>query len=267
MPDFLCVLREPQYSPGKVEDDAAILLAVALLLRRDRYMVDVFDPRSKRWPCLSRRTVVLSMAQGARALEQLALWEAAGVRVINSVVSVQNCRREKTAALLSAAGIRWPATVVVPTTATELPEWVALEGAWVKRGDVHAMAPEDVQFATNAAAACRALRELQRRGVSTAIVQRHVRGRVIKFYAVGERFFFLAQASVVPGEIKSEIALTARRAAAASGLEIFGGDCVVDEAGRCQLIDLNDWPSYAPCRRIAAEAIAAHARAQKAKVA
>lgn len=150
MPDFVCVLREPQYSPGRVEDHAAILLAAATLLRRDRYAVDVLDPRSRRWPRLSRRTVVLSMAQGPLPLERLASWEAAGIRVINSVAAVQNCHRQTTAALLSAAGIAWPATVVVPTATAELPDWAAREGAWVKRGNVHAMTAEDVQFAADA---------------------------------------------------------------------------------------------------------------------
>ena len=44
--------------------------------------------------------------------------------------------------------------------------------------------------------------------------------------------------------------------AAAVGLDIFGGDVIVSPAGELTLIDLNDWPSFAPCRERAAYAIA-----------
>jgi hypothetical protein len=52
-------------------------------------------------------------------------------------------------------------------------------------------------------------------------------------------------------------------AAAALELEVFGGDCVRDRENNLWLIDLNDWPSYAPCRFEAAAAIAAYLKVQK----
>ena len=45
-------------------------------------------------------------------------------------------------------------------------------------------------------------------------------------------------------------------AAAAAGLDVFGGDVIVGPSGELTLIDLNDWPSFAPCRDRAADAIA-----------
>ncbi|GIW44782.1 MAG: hypothetical protein KatS3mg077_2064 [Candidatus Binatia bacterium] len=269
MPDFVCVLREPEFSPGKVEADAAILVTVAGLLRREQYVVDVLDPRSRHWPQLPRRTVVLSMAQGEEALARLHDWESQGIRVINSVAAVRNCHRLRAVELLRHAGIAAPAAVVVPTDAAALPSWVDdASGVWVKRGDVHAMVAADVQFVAGRHGARRALRELRSRGISTAVVQRHVRGRTVKFYAVGDQFFFIATAGnggAAPWERR--LASLARRAGGAFGLEVFGGDCIVEPNGECQLIDLNDWPSYAACRQNAAEAIAAYARAEKAKVA
>ena len=44
----------------------------------------------------------------------------------------------------------------------------------------------------------------------------------------------------------------------AAGLEIFGGDVIVAPSGELTLIDLNDWPSFAPCRDRASDAIAEH---------
>ncbi len=37
---------------------------------------------------------------------------------------------------------------------------------------------------------------------------------------------------------------------------IYGGDCIVSETGEIQIIDFNDWPSFAPCRVEAAPHIA-----------
>jgi hypothetical protein len=45
-------------------------------------------------------------------------------------------------------------------------------------------------------------------------------------------------------------------AAAALGLEVFGGDAVITADGEPMIIDLNAWPSYALYRDRAAEAIA-----------
>jgi hypothetical protein len=41
-----------------------------------------------------------------------------------------------------------------------------------------------------------------------------------------------------------------------AGLDIFGGDVIVSPEGELTLIDLNDWPSFAPCRERASYAIA-----------
>ncbi|MEG1267292.1 MAG: hypothetical protein RSE19_12525, partial [Myroides sp.] len=40
------------------------------------------------------------------------------------------------------------------------------------------------------------------------------------------------------------------------GIEIYGGDCIIDDQGNARIIDFNDFPSFAPCREIAALYIA-----------
>ena len=35
-------------------------------------------------------------------------------------------------------------------------------------------------------------------------------------------------------------------------VRIYGGDCIVDADGSIRIIDFNDWPSFAPCRKEAA---------------
>jgi hypothetical protein len=44
--------------------------------------------------------------------------------------------------------------------------------------------------------------------------------------------------------------------AAAVGLQVYGGDCIVTVDGAWYMIDFNDWPSFSRCREEAAEAIA-----------
>ena len=39
-------------------------------------------------------------------------------------------------------------------------------------------------------------------------------------------------------------------------VKIYGGDCIVGADGNIQIIDFNDWPSFAPCRQEAAPYIA-----------
>jgi hypothetical protein len=47
-------------------------------------------------------------------------------------------------------------------------------------------------------------------------------------------------------------------AARAVGLEVFGGDVAFPQPDAPVLIDLNDWPSFAPVRVAAAAAIAGY---------
>ena len=106
----------------------------------------------------------------------------------------------------------------------------------------------------------RVLNDFERRGISTAVLQEHVPGREIKFYAVrGDFFYWLDTDNPRIHGIRGEaFEPCARESGAALSLDIFGGDLVIGEDGRATLIDLNDWPSFAPCREAAARAIARH---------
>ena len=103
------------------------------------------------------------------------------------------------------------------------------------------------------------------RGIRSAVVQRHVEGTAVKFYGVRGGFLSCFSASraqcKVVAEIGDELRMVAEAASQAIGLEVYGGDCIATEKGRLQLIDLNDWPSYGPCRTEGARAIAARLEA------
>jgi hypothetical protein len=258
--DFLGIARERVYSPGKVDDDRAVLDAVADRLgsaHRVR-VVSADEPL----PEIAPPTTVFAMCQGPAALATLRRWEAAGVRIVNRPAAIANTHRARMLAAFERHGIAHPTSRLLRTDADdELPAWVD-GGAWLKRGDVHATQPDDVVRVDGRAAAHAALAAMRRRGIATALLQQHVAGEVIKFYAVRGCFF----ACFAPSRSAAALSHSARRAmnelaeaaAASLELEVYGGDCVYDRDQILSLIDLNDWPSYAPCRSGASQAIASY---------
>jgi len=267
MSRFLGITREPVFSPGRVADDSAILHLVADELRQQGHTVAVIGGDDERWPEPAVGAIVFAMCQGARALERMQRWEARGVRIVNRPEGILNCQRHRTVPALVQAGTAFPESLLVETAAVPaLPDWIVESGAWVKRGDVHATEGGDVVFADGAAKVRGALRRFRERGVERAVVQRHVAGTVLKFYAVRGRFFHCVrpQGSAAPApDTLRRIDALGQGAARVLNVEVYGGDCVHSVNGALSLIDLNDWPSYAPCRSEAAREIAGYLLAQR----
>src|SRR6266567_3461178 len=103
-----------------------------------------------------------------------------------------------------------------------------------------------------------AIATFARRGVARVALQAHVGGPIVKFYAIADGRFFSWYAAD-PGRVdisEEKLKKLVFAAARAVGLEVFGGDVAFPEPDAPVLIDLNDWPSFAPVR--AAAAIAAY---------
>jgi hypothetical protein len=117
----------------------------------------------------------------------------------------------------------------------------------------------DVQWIDSRARLEAGLAEFARRGIDLAALQAHRAGDEIKFYGVvGGAFFhwfYSGNARKYPFD-SAQLQKLGDDAAAAAGLDVFGGDVIVSPAGDLTLIDLNDWPSFAPCRERASYAIA-----------
>jgi hypothetical protein len=139
---------------------------------------------------------------------------------------------------------------------------------WVKRADVHNTQEGDVILAETEGAVVDALGSLGARGIPRAVLQPHVTGDLIKFYGVGRgadagrrwfRWFYHKEQTVAGHPFDPhELGRLARRAAAALGLEVYGGDAIATPDGGLVLLDLNAWPSFALYRDEAAPAIAAY---------
>jgi hypothetical protein len=255
---LLGIYREQVYSPGKVRDDAAILDSTLLELSRRGYPVEARAAEAlENLP--HPPPIVLSMAQSTRALRILEEWHRRGTRIVNSVASVRNCYRQELLPLLAASQVPVPASRMISPEKEPLLSSAIQPPCWLKRGGVHAMEEGDVVKVESAAGLEAALAHFGGRGIRDILVQEHVSGEVIKFYGVGRGSFFNAFPSRKDEEVVPSTGLLcvlACRAAAAAGLEIYGGDAVLTPEGKPVLIDLNDWPSFSRCCQAAAAAIA-----------
>jgi hypothetical protein len=260
----LGIYREPEFSPGKVEADAAILEAVLAELKREGVAIQALDARSFAAGPAMRADIVLPMCQGPHALKRLAEVEQAGAVAINSALAIRNCYRDLLAAGLERAGVPTPPGVLIATdTPVDVRKLTGLDlaaGVFVKRGDLHALAPEDVQRASDRIAVESILADFARRGIRFAYIQQEVVGRVVKFYGVGggSHFSVHPEDEEVPEAAVMALSAAASSAAATLGLEAWGGDAVLS-GDRFAIIDFNDWPSFSRVRGPAARAIARRA--------
>lgn len=263
----LGIYRERRFSPGiHAAGDAEILERTQVALLQAGYQTQLIAPEGL--PGMAPvAPVVFSMCQSLEALEVLEAWEQQGVLVLNRPAAVRACYRLELVTRLRHTALPFPRSVVlaldaIPTLAAlSVPLPPSTAGWWVKRGDVHAMQADDVQFVAQAADLPAQLARLQARGVQHAVVQEHRVGHELKFYAVqGQGIVHTLvppQAPWPPVDL-AQLTILAEQASAAVGLAIYGGDCLVAADGSLSLIDLNDWPSFRGCRPQAATHIARH---------
>jgi hypothetical protein len=268
MSTFLGIYREPNCSPGRHRlNDATILELVAASLEAGGHTVSL-TPAEQAPRFAKSASVVFSMSRSPRALALLDQWAREGRIVVNRPGAVLATARSHLVRR-TLGTVSLPVSHVVPTARAMRPQMAAaLSGDWwVKGGDLYASRREDVQRVTTAAALEQTLDDFAARGLESAVLQQHVRGREIKFYAVGGSGFFYWLDTDDPtahGTSAEPFQRAAILAGTTLSLEVFGGDLVIGDDGRATLIDLNDWPSFAPCRDAAAAAIA-HYLEQRAR--
>jgi len=258
------IYREPEFSPGKVNDDAAILDAVLAELGAHEFETTALAAAQFAQRDASPADLILAMCQGGPALKRLAELGQTGAIVINSALAIRNSYRDLLSAGLARSGVPVPAGILVNTSAPlDRPALGGIDladGVYVKRGDLHALGPDDVQRVTSASQLDSVLRGFARRGIPRAYLQQEALGRVVKFYGVSGHTFFdvVDGGTAVPENLERRLGDDAQRAATALGLEAWGGDAVLC-GDRFTIIDFNDWPSMSRVRHPAARAIAKRA--------
>jgi hypothetical protein len=255
------VYREAAHSPGRIDDDAAILERVGGALAERGFNVELIDADAL---VETPSANVFAMCERGAILDRLAAMEKAGSIVVNSPAAIRNTYRHRMIELFAQRRVPAPLSGVVATDAMK-PR--PADCMWVKRYDFHATQPDDVMYVASETGWREALRHFAERGIPFVIAQEHVAGDLVKFYGVrnaavprGANWFqwFYHRDKGMLGHAfdASRLHAAALDAAAALGLEIFGGDAIIRPDGEPMIIDLNAWPSYALYRDQAAHAIA-----------
>lgn len=271
--ELISIYRAERYSPNSVERDKAIMDAVCekLSTRYNIYKTREEDIETEGMPLMLRLAdanqphscaplLVLSMARSRKALDILTQMEAEGARVINRPQAVLNATRTVIDRMMRENDIP-----CAPLHGDH--------GWWIKRGDEAAQEKGDVRFAADDRERDATIEEFHKRGITDIVTTAHVRGDLVKFYGVTGTAFFHTTYPTDGGFSKFgdetrngtsrhtpfDIAALhgdASRLAQLTGIEVYGGDCIVRSDGSYAIIDFNDWPSFSVCRHDAAEAIA-----------
>lgn len=268
------VSRAGAYSPNHIGNDAAILHATVEHLRRRGCEVKIYSEEEFQKEDISA-DMILDMCRETASIEKLQRLEDEGMLVINSGYGIENCTRELMTRLLLQAGVSYPESLIVDTNADsrEALRKAGFERCWVKRGECHAIHKEDVSFSRHVEETQELLHEFFYRGIHRAVINRHLDGDLVKFYGLSDGSFFYHFLPLSAHHSKfgveeingkehnypfdtEELKEMSIKAAKVTGIDIFGGDCIISPEGKITIIDFNDWPSFAPCRDEAAPAIA-----------
>lgn len=267
-------MRAGAFSPNHIGNDAAIFNLVAEQLRKRGCEVNLYSEEQFN-EGLVDCSVILNMCREQRSVALLQKLEDNGALVINSGYGIENCTRERMTRILLGSGIPYPESLIVNTDEAILGALQAakIDRCWLKRGEMHAQHKEDVCHVRHAQEAQEVLQEFFLRGIKRAVINRHLEGDLVKFYGIsGTDFFFwfypfeqhhskygdeaINGRPVHTSFNEAELRNICLRASEALGVDIYGGDCIIDGEGKISIIDFNDWPSFAPCRVEAAPHIA-----------
>ncbi|MFT4033665.1 MAG: hypothetical protein QM669_14690, partial [Siphonobacter sp.] len=274
--EIIGVPRNKKFSPNHVGNDDAIFSLTIKELEKQGYRVQVY--REDEFASLTQvpQKAIFTMAREKHLLKKLQALEVKGTVVVNSGFGIERCFRTNMTRNLISNNIPYPKSFVVPTSYTgdNVFDQLTGKGYWIKRGDFHAIHKEDVTFAASRQEARDILREYQLRDIPDAVISEHLHGDLVKFYAVrGTNFFYwfypydhnhhkYADYEAINGKSlhhafnEAELQRVATASAEALGIYIYGGDAIVNKDGSFHMIDVNDWPSFAPCRDQAAPYIA-----------
>lgn len=254
------IKRSRKYSPNQTTNDALIFLKTAQELIKLGASVNLYSEEDANIEEI-KEEIIFSMARGEDSINKLTWLQNTGVTIINPPHSTLNCYRSSMYKKLAESNIPFPKSIIVKTNSKEQFKISQLSKRkiWVKRGDVHAIHREDVTPAYSDEELNFLLKEFANRGIREALLQEHIEGDVIKFYSVfGTDFFHWYYQNGNNSYKFSEDNLHKLAALAAEklGVIVYGGDAIIQPDGSIVLIDLNDWPSYAPVRCEASKIIA-----------
>lgn len=264
MPKILAIYRETTNSPNHEQTDLLILQAVADELNKLGAETVLLEPEKINTVNPAHWDAVIPMCENPPALKTIAGWKEP--LVINPVSAVLNCYRVNMTPLMTACGGIHPDTEIIPTEnlgGGTKPASCGEKGAWIKRGDVHNTCDHDVVYIKNWSGCDAVRRDFESRGITRVVVQEHIDGELIKFYAVGplKWFGWFYHNNPTNKTVRFDLVKLENHAAEVArtvGLEVYGGDAIITPEGRIYVIDINSWPSFARVRDEVKKPIAQH---------
>ncbi len=272
---ILGIRRAGEFSPNHTGTDSAIFSQTVGEIERRGFKVRQITEEEFFHEEVTNERLIFSMVRNNENVLKLQGLEERGKTIINSGFGIEKCFRANMTEALLGNRIAYPKSVIVPTNTHDFSflQNFATRNVWIKRGDFHTMHKEDVSFCSHEDECRNILREYALRRIPTAVISEHIDGDLVKFYAVDDTPFFFWFYPLDRNHIKfdapevqtktkhykfeeTELMALARKAAAALNIKIYGGDAIVSADGAIRLIDVNDWPSFAPCRDSAVPHIA-----------
>ena len=268
---ILGIQRAVQFSPNHTGNDHKIFTLTKQALEKKGVSVRVLTEEAFYHTNAIDEKYIFSMVRNNPNVRKLQELQEEGRVVINSARGIENCFRTNMVHLLSDK-IPQPETYIldVVDNPDEIFERLGNKSFWIKRGDHHAVHKEDVVFCRNDEEGRSILKEFAIRGISNVAISEHLQGDLIKFYAIRGTDFFHWFYPFEENHVKFEtptdtkhysfdenkLKTIAAKSAELLDIHIYGGDAIISDSGEIQIIDLNDWPSFAPCRDEAATYIA-----------
>lgn len=274
MIEFAGVKRRIEFSPNHTGNDGAIFsLVEAELLKLGCSVKEYTEDELLEGKV--HESFIYTMARSKEAVHALQQLESEGRFVINSAFGIEQCYRTNMTLGIVNNNIPYPESRIVKTNVPADKTFHELgdNNFWIKRGDFHAIHKEDVTFVRNVEDGNEILAEYAIRGIEEAVISKHLYGDLVKFYGVRETGFFywfypfdinhskfnneaINSASAYYEFDVQQLRQYGEDAARVLNVFIYGGDAIITPTGEMHIIDLNDWPSFAPCRDEAATAIA-----------
>lgn len=269
------IKRSLQFSPNHTGNDGAIFKLASEELIKLGCTVNEYTENEFLHMGEVKEDNIFTMARSKQAVNLLQQLETDGKFVINSGFGIEQSYRTNMTRGIIEQNIPYPQSCIVPTLAPADDAFAELGGNnfWIKRGDFHAIHKEDVTFVRNKDEGNEMLQEYAIRDITEAVISKHLYGDLVKFYGVrGTSFFYwFYPYDLNHGKFGNEsqngaasyhsfdamlLRSYSEKAAEALNVFIYGGDAIVAPDGSMHIIDLNDWPSFAPCRNEAAVHIA-----------
>ncbi len=255
---ILLIKRSAVFSPNMQDKDEAIITSVRNALEESGVDTSLISEEEVSGFTLPFQAIA-HMARSQKALQWIKEQEEMGIPVVNNASCLLSINRRTLLSVCSKNGISVPAYACSTREGMTFPFWWKRDDRVSQQSDDVMLVHDEEEWST-----------LEARGCKEYVTEAHITGDLIKFYGVrGSGFFhwtYPTYSKFGKEDLKSkpfgytfaveEMKEQVNKLASAIGMDVFGGDAIIDDRRVFYIIDFNDWPSFSPCVQEASRAIA-----------